>query len=275
MPLRRSVRLNPSGAATVLLSVLLVAWGSAPAGAQSVVLNPVADTFISEQYPNSNFGAMGYVNVGATENFTTHRALYKFDIAGAIPAGSIITSARLLLEVTRIPNNGYDVSDVGLHRMLRDWGEGDNNADKPSNAAPADPNESNWGYRFAGTSSTWGVPGGQAGVDYLAGASVLQQILAVDGYEFGPTATLTQDLQFWLDNPGANFGWMAISQQEDSQFTARRFGSREALPTYNVPRLLVDFIGVPEPSSAALVLGGSLGLYALRRTRRGQELSTR
>jgi hypothetical protein len=251
--------------ATGLLAGLIAAWGAASAGAQSAVLNPVADTFISEEYTNSNFGAMGYANVGTTENFTRHRALYAFDIAGAIPAGSTITSARLILEVTRIPNNGYDVSDVGLHRMLRGWGEGDNNADKPSNAAPADLNESNWSYRFAGTSSTWGVPGGQEGVDYLAGASVIQQVLTVDGYQFGPTAALIQDVQYWLDNPEANFGWMAISQQENLQFTARRFGSREAQPTFNVPRLLVDFMGVPEPTGAALILSGSLGLLAMRR----------
>lgn len=267
MPPRSSTRFKEGCAATGLLAILILAWGPASVRAESVALTPIADTFISEQYTNSNFGAMGYANVGTTENFTRHRALYTFDIAGAIPAGSTITSAQLILEVTRIPNNGYDVSDVGLHRMLRGWGEGDNNADKPSSAAPADLNESNWGYRFAGTSSTWGVPGGQEGVDYLAGASVIKQVLAVDGYEFGPTAALAQDLQFWLDNPGANFGWMAISQQENLQFTARRFGSREALPAYNVPRLLVDFIGAPEPSSAALVLGGSMVLYLLRRGR--------
>jgi len=254
-----------------VLPALAVFWAVFPAPAQSLVLNPVADTFISEEYPNSNFGAMGYVNVGTTETFSAHRALYKFDVAGAVPAGSTIVSARLILEVTRIPSNGYDVSDVGLHRMLRDWGEGDNNATTPRNAAAADLNEANWHSRFAGTSSTWGVSGGQAGLDYLTQASAVEPIFGVDGYTFDSTTALIADVQHWLNSPGANFGWMAISQQEDLQFTARRFGSSEASPTYNVPQLLVDFIGVPEPTAAAFMIAGALSFGLARCARRGRQ----
>jgi len=253
----------PSAIPWMLLTI--AAWaGGSQAVADSAVLNPVADTFISQEYTNSNFGAMGFVNVGTTENMTAHRGMVLFDIAGAIPAGSAITSAQLILEATRLPSNGYNNSDVGLHRMLRGWGEGDNAAGLPRDAAAADLNEANWYYRFAGTSSTWGVPGGQEGVDYLAQSSAVTRVTDIDGYGFGSTPEMIADVQFWLNNPGQNHGWMAISMQEHLPFTARRFGSREAVPSFDMPRLLVDFVPVPEPSTGILIAWGTLSILALR-----------
>jgi hypothetical protein len=130
-------------------------------------------------------------------------------------------------------------------------------------------NEANWTHRFAGTPSTWGVPGGQPGFDYLALPSAVTPIFDVDGYAWTTTPALVADLQNWVDHPEQNYGWMLISQQENLQFTARRFGSREALPTFNVPRLEVNYILVPEPTSGWLTVfvGGAL-CTLLRRARR-------
>ena len=235
------------------------------AAAQSIIFSPVADTFLSQEYPGSNFGAMGFVNAGTTENFTAHRALYRFDIASGIPAGSTITSARLVLEVIGSPSNGYDVPDVGLHRMLRAWGEGDNTASTPRNAGAAGPGEANWMHRFAGTSSTWGMPGGQAGIDYLEAASVVRPVFDIDGYVFGSTTRMVSDVQGWLDHPEEAFGWMVLVQDETTQFTARRYGSREAVPAYNVPQLQVDY-RVPEPAASALLMLGGGAIVIRRRS---------
>jgi hypothetical protein len=109
------------------------------------------------------------------------------------------------------------------------------------------------------------VPGGQAGLDYVAVPVAITPVFDVDGYQFGPTPGLTGDVQFWLENPGQNFGWMLICQQENLQFTARRYGSREAVPSFNVPRLLIDFDRVPEPGAASLFTGGALLVVGYRR----------
>ena len=69
-------------------------------------------------------------------------------------------------------------------------------------------------------------------------------------YEFESTFDTVADLQLWLNHPENNFGWMLISQSEDTPFTARRFNSREE-PFGNVPFLTVDF-EVPEPGTLAL-----------------------
>src|SRR5437870_4713512 len=68
-----------------------------PAFAASTNLFPVADTTLSENYPSNNFGGMAFVNSGTTQNSNYNRALFKFDIAGVVPGGSRITSARLVL----------------------------------------------------------------------------------------------------------------------------------------------------------------------------------
>src|SRR5437016_13689727 len=89
-----------------------------PAFAASTTLLPVADTTLSENYPSNNFGGMAFVNSGTTQNSNYNRALFKFDIAGTVPGGSRITSARLILEVTHVPSCGYAFADFGLHRLL-------------------------------------------------------------------------------------------------------------------------------------------------------------
>jgi hypothetical protein len=50
---------------------------------------------------------------------------------------------------------------------------------------------------------------------------------------------LVEDLQNWLNNPAANFGWMLISDSEGVEFTARRFASRE--DSVNSPILTVQY----------------------------------
>jgi hypothetical protein len=57
-------------------------------------------------------------------------------------------------------------------------------------------------------------------------------------YTFAST-NLVADVQFWLDHPTNNFGWIMISHSESTMATARRFGSRE--DSRNAPALTVVF----------------------------------
>jgi hypothetical protein len=51
--------------------------------------------------------------------------------------------------------------------------------------------------------------------------------------------TLVRDVQFWLDEPNRNFGWVLLSRDEDKPETARRFASRE--DPANTPMLTIEF----------------------------------
>jgi len=221
-----------------------ICWFVQNLRAASVALTPIADTFISESWTNKNFGAMAFFNAGTTQEFTTNRGLVRFDIAGAIPAGATILSTALTMEVVGQPDEPWNSADFGLHRLLRDWGEGDNNASVPRRADSAGTNEANWFYRFAFTSKTWGTPGGAPGVDYVSNRSAGEYVYEAGWpYSFGPAPGLAADVQLWLDHPETNFGWMLIVRNETTDFTARRFGSRE--DSQNAPRLQVDYLVAP------------------------------
>lgn len=238
----------------LLLALALFGVAAPAVRADSVALTPVADTFIAGSFPDKNFGAMAFFNGGTTQTYNTNRGLMRFDIAAAIPAGSKILDAALTTEVVGQPDEPWNSANFGLHRLLRDWGEGDNFGTKPSNAALAGTNEASWFYRFAFSAETWGAPGGQPGVDYVASPSVTTWIYEAGlPYSFNPTPALVADVQAWLNEPGTNFGWMLIVQNEADNFTARRFGSRES--GIDAPRLDLTFQPPPPIDRIVMVNG--------------------
>ena len=236
------------------------------ARADSVTLRPVADTTLIETAPNNNLGGQTFANSGTTQNFTKNRALFRFDVS-AIPTAAQVDSVSLAFEVTRQPVDGYAPADFGLHRMLVSWGEGTKttaNPGSPGQGAPASPGEATWLARFAQTGPNWAAPGGLAGTDFAVASSAGQSIYSVaNSPYFFTSSQLAADVQLWLANPSANFGWMLLANDEGPNFTARRFGSRE--DGINAPQLLVQFTAVPEPSS--LVLAALAVSWLARRVR--------
>ena len=239
------------------------------ARADSVTLRPVADTTLIETAPNNNLGGQPFANSGTTQNFTKNRALFRFDVS-AIPTGAQVNSVSLVLEVTRQPVDGYAPADFGLHRMLVSWGEGAQttaNPASPGQGAPAASGEATWLARFAQTGPNWAAAGGLAGTDFAAASSAGQSIYGTaNSPYFFTSAPLATDVQMWLDNPGANFGWLLLANDEGPNFTARRFGSRE--DAINAPQLFVQYSAVPEPSALLLLAGGAALLT--RRIRRSK-----
>jgi hypothetical protein len=223
------------------LAVALFAGSAVISGhAATVEMVPTKDTFIAQYFPDKNFGAMPFLNSGTTQNYATNRGLMRFDLTPVIPAGSKILSVTLTTEVVGDPDEEWNTAHFGLHRVLRDWGEGDNTAGLPRDASPAALNEANWAFRFAHTEATWGTPGGQPGVDYVAAPSGSTFVYhAGDPYTFDSSMSLVNDVQLWLDHPGTNFGWMLILRNETEAFTARRFASRES--GEDAPLLYVEF----------------------------------
>jgi len=242
-----------SGLKTVCIAVFLAAsLSNCPA--PHVRLTPVADTTLSENYPNHNFGAMSFANSGTTQNYTRNRALFQFDLAGALPAGARITSASLILEVVGQTSEQPASGRFNLHRVLQPWGEG-NKQNSPGGGAgqgsPATINEATWNDRYAFTTNVWTLPGAAPTNDFVTQISSGVTVFGVDQspYTIPSTPEMVADLQLWLDETQTNFGWLLLCAQEATAFTARRFGTRE--DPFNAPRLELDFEIVPVIDSAS------------------------
>ena len=189
-------------------------------------------------------GAATWITAGITQNGNSNRALLQFDVAAAVPAGSTITGVGLLVWVTGQPRDGYAESVFSLRRMLRAWNEGANPPPiiSPGFGSPALPGDATWTCAFWETNA-WTVPGGLEGVDYSADISTAVPIggLSPNPYFF-EAGGATTDVQFWLDHPELNFGWMLRAEDEITPFTARRFGSRELEDPAASPQLLIDYL---------------------------------
>ena len=202
--------------------------------AETMTLRPVADTRLSEQFPDSNAGAAADIVIGTqgpTAGNPRNRGLIRFDLAGQIPPLSEIKSAAMTLTVAKVPLGGAD-SIFELRRVLQEWNE----------------NEATWNSRFS-TNAPWSSPGGDSQTDFSSIVSATQVISGLGGYTFDSTTNLLADVQAWLDEPTANFGWIVLTQSEDAAKTARRFASREG--GAGAPTLVVDFVPPPTISDAS------------------------
>jgi hypothetical protein len=220
---------------------------ASPARAASITLFAAADATLIEFSASNTLGAASWFSAGITQNGNTNRALLKFDVAGALPAGATITFAGLYVWVTRDPIDGYAETSFSLRRMLRPWGEGPN-GDPPSNPGygqPAQPGDATWTHAFWETNA-WTIPGGLEGVDYSESPSITASIGPESSQPyFFEGGDATTDAQFWLDHPEQNFGWMLRSDLEtglEARFTARRFGSRELEDPNSSPQMIIDYL---------------------------------
>jgi len=247
----------------VILSLILVGL-AVPALRTAAVTNtfiPSADTSLLEINPTNNLGGFAGMNAGTTQEYKKTRALLRFDLT-RLPTNTVILSAMLQLEVTREPDEPPNNTTFGLHRMLRPWGEGEKSpVSQPGKGLPATPGEATWECAFHST-NTWTVPGGAPDVDFSSIESASQFIYGVgeSPYRFETTPELVADLTTWVRNPPANFGWMLLCNDELSNFTARRFGSREdgSYP----PVLEVEYL-IPPRIDPIQKVGGQFNLSFL------------
>lgn len=202
--------------------------------ATAINLPCTADTGLFQQFPNNNLGAMTIVPIGRSGSGTIGRGLYKFDTTEIAP-GTRVVSATLELSVVF---RGFTTDSHSVHRVLRDWGEGDKAAGPfPGTVgALAEDGEATWQARFV-PAALWAAPGGGAGIDYVADASASQSIGGPERYSFSSEG-LVADVQAWIDNPGTNYGWLLKIDDELAFGTARRFATRE--DSANAPALLVE-----------------------------------
>src|SRR5437763_5261 len=72
--------------------------------AATAFINPSADTSLLESLPDNNIGGQPFMPDGSSEQSPRrHRALMKFNIAAAIPAGARVQSVTLTMAVVQQP----------------------------------------------------------------------------------------------------------------------------------------------------------------------------
>jgi hypothetical protein len=228
-PNYKSARLNTS----LFTGMLLL---SAALLADTVNLSAEKDNTLYEEDDLSN-GAGDHLFTGSTNTPFVRRAVIKFDIDGAIPAGATIDSAQLTLNVSRNSNSAPE--DTGLHRLTSDWGErGSNASGNEGGGAPAEIGDTTWQHTFY-DDSFWSTPGG----DFVAGASASIPVDVTGEHVWDSTTGMVADVQQWLDQPASNFGWIIIGNESQSA-TSKRFDSRE-IQDGNAPWLEVTFTSAP------------------------------
>ena len=209
-------------------------------GATLLTLAPAADaTLIDRGSLLAAHGAGDSLFFGSTNGNEARRALVRFDVSSAIPAGATVASARLVLTVDRTQG---ETDESSVHRVLSSWTEGTANsrtAGGGSGTAPDD-GSATWVHRSF-PDVTWETPGGDFAEAPSATATVepppRTRRTAVT---WGSTPEMVADVQSWLDDPSSNHGWIVLGDEGTRQ-TARRVASRENETEAERPRLVIEY----------------------------------
>lgn len=229
----------------VPLASLLAAPLSAPLAADEVSLFPAADNTLYEDSAGSlSNGAGSHLFTGFTKSGELRRGLLRFDLAGAVPAGSTIEKVRLTMHLSRSVSGG---STASLHRVEASWGEGASAAASPEGAGgDAQVGDATWIHREF-DSELWATPGG----DFVPEPSASVTAAGSGYYTWDTTERFVADVRDWLADPATNHGWILIGE-EGERGSAKRFDSRENPDESRRPRLLVTFT---PPAGAAFLRG--------------------
>jgi hypothetical protein len=116
-------------------------------GATTIVLTADADATLYSRgvLPAAN-GAGEFLFVGSTNGTEPRRALVRFDVAGALPAGATIASARLVLNVDRTK---AEVEPASVHRVTASWTEGTAHSSQSGQGSGTEPDsgDATWEHR--------------------------------------------------------------------------------------------------------------------------------
>ncbi len=193
------------------------------------------DALYEVQGDQLNNGAGQWVFAGKTSSGAIRRGLVAFDIAAGLPAGATVTGVSLTMKMSRTTAGD---AEVGLHRVVADWPEGAAEAGgNEGSGADAGQGDVTWTQRVF-NSLDWDTPGG----DFTSEASAAVTVAGIGSYTWKSTSQLVAEVQNWLDDPAANFGWLLLGDESKSQ-TTKRFGSKDNGSEENRPVLVVEYTG--------------------------------
>lgn len=200
---------------------------------EQTILFPLADATLYQPTSNGlqlSGGASDGLFVGVTGQQTIRRSLLQFDVAGAVPAGSVIISAHIEINVAQTQTGPNDMT---VHRVLASWGEGSTIAPGGGgNGGAAQAGDATWGFRFFPDQ-----PWSQVGGDFDPAVLSTVELDLVGPYVINGLGAAVQSM---LDLPESNHGFMFIGR-ETGGTSSKRINSREAGVASARPRLVIDF----------------------------------
>jgi len=186
----------------IILPALLFFSSKAFADTQS--FGSSADSYLQSSSPNVNNGSE--VMMDLTNN---RDGVVRFDIS-AIPFGSTITSATLVLEATAV-GSATAVKNYGAHRILTDWNE---------------------------DAVTWNTPGSAAGTHFTASPTETIAVSAKGSYSWN----VTGDVADFVNGGAINYGWRIIwSSNANGTNKQVDFGTKENVTALNRPILNITY----------------------------------
>lgn len=231
---RRSERVpsdlrRPAILCRFLLASIFAVASAGTAGADVLELTASRDNTMFEEADLSN-GAGPDLFAGSTGTGSRRRALILFDLEGRLPLAARVDSVTVTLQVSRAPN---DIPRrIGLHRVLRDWGEGASIATGGAGST-AEVGDATWRDAIY-PGRRWLMPGG----DFEPVASSARAVEGIGSYTWRGVG-LTTDVRAWLAQPGSNAGWLL--EGETGANTARRFASRETNEFFARPTITIHY----------------------------------
>lgn len=214
--------------------------GTTPSPWQEVILRKglysfedVQDTTLIRWQPTTNRGASSLLTVGWRDDLTDpaedQRALLRFGL-DSIPWSAPVREARLSL-FFQYSSNPHPVN-FKVFRLTRRWWE----------------QQATW--QEAGVGQPWARPGADGlESDRLTDPTVSQIIYQPNGWV---TLDVTALAQFWLDNPGQNYGMLLMIEGLDGQTVYYDIRSGTHWQADTRPTLFVAYTtdpAVPTPTS--------------------------
>ncbi|WP_243346839.1 DNRLRE domain-containing protein [Parabacteroides sp. FAFU027] len=252
----------------ITLSLLsAISFGSIIKASESVSILCSKDNTIIQSATGSLSNALYSITAGRTNQdagaavTSIRRALVYFDVANHVPVNATIDSVRLSMYFSRTSGVG---TNVDLHRVLKDWGEG-TSMQGGGQGATATQNDVTWLYTFNNVASptsspAWTTPGGDfdptVSATIYAGTGLTSTGADAYGLKYFVSTTMTSEVQNWLNTPSSNFGWVLQGDETKAQ-TAKQFLSRETGDATTSPLLKVYYTvsgGIPMGINSGLAV---------------------
>jgi len=242
------MRINARKTALTAAAFSLLRIGLSSAWASQVEIGAEQDATLlggSDATTNNSLADPG-IFAGTDGEGNPKRGLIEFNIASAVPAGATITGVKLQLTLGQVAGSGGGSSGgtngpetISLYDETQAWGQPTNVAGATTfgghgHGAAPDPGDATWNYSFFDT-TPWTLAGGDwtSSLPDIADASVNGTLTSFTW----SSAAMVTDVQNWLNNPAANFGWIIKNADETDPTDFRAFWSAQGAAANNDPSL--------------------------------------
>lgn len=224
---------------TRCMTTLSVAFATALAAADTIVLTPVDDNTIIEDAGGAYSAGMAQYffagRVGVNGGSTLRRGAIRFNLL-VIPAGSTIQSVSLKMYCSAAGTTSSQ--PISLKRFTASWGEGTSVA-FGGGGTIASAGDVTWLYRFF-PGTPWTTPGGQ----FSSVVATTTNVTGMGYYTWASTDQFVSDVQKMVNTPSQNFGW-CVQGNEITLQSVKRFDSQESTNVPARPQLTITYIAAP------------------------------